>query len=875
LIKLLIQIVNPTVDPNIALVMNKHPMIYRFSVLRWLALGLGLVSFWCAIALHPGQAMTAVTPIAVESRSTDLIEQGRRQYRSGELNAAIASWQQSAQQFQQQQDQSSQALSLSYLALAYQELSRWPDAQGAIDQSLQLLQGDRQAPASLWAQVLNTEASLLLHRGQAAQALERWQRAQTYYEQAQDVEGRLGSQINQAQALQQLGFYRRARQQLETINQQVAQLPDSAMKVAGLRSLGLALQNMGDPSSQQVLTASLEMARKVQEPLALSPTLLSLGRLAAADGNFEQALDYFEQAEKATPNPTAQLQAKLSQMQLLIEQGQSQESATLAIALSRQIQAQLQTVAPSRAALYTAINFVATLNDLENPSELVAIKDLAMLTRQVVQSAQTIQDRSAEAYALNQWGQLYDRTQQIPEAQTVTQKSLSIARELQADNIIAQSAWQMGRLAKQQNQRSTAINYYKEAVKSLQAIRGDLIAVNQDVQFSYRESVEPVYRELVELLVEGQPGQAELVQARDLIESLQVAELDNFFREACLDKAQQLNQLDPTATVVYPMILPDRLAVILSTGDQPLRYYSVAQSQAQTNATISAMYQSLSPVADSQKRLKLSQQLYDWLIRAAETDGALQQTKTLVFVLDGRLRNIPMSALHDGQQYLIEKYAVTLSPGLQLMASRSRPTAQSSAIIGGISDARSGFAALPGVATEVSTIGKTLSNSTLLNQQFTGNALAAKIQNSQADIVHLATHGQFSSRLEDTFLLTWDGRVNVKELSALLRSREGQNRQSIELLVLSACDTAAGDDRAALGLAGLAVKSGARSTIATLWPVKDRAAALLMTQFYEHLQTPQTNKAEALRQAQLHLLQHTDFREPFFWSGVVLVGNWQ
>jgi CHAT domain-containing protein len=354
-----------------------------------------------------------------------------------------------------------------------------------------------------------------------------------------------------------------------------------------------------------------------------------------------------------------------------------------------------------------------------------------------------------------------------------------------------------------------------------------------------------------------------------------VAELDNFFREACLDKAKQLNQFDPTATVVYPIILPDRLAVILSTADQPLRYSSITQPQAKTQQTIAAMYRSLSPVADSQERLRLSQQLYDWLIRPAAAAGAFKDTKTLVFVLDGQLRNIPMSALHDGQHYLIEQYAVTLSPGLQLMASRSIAPSQSSAIVAGISDARSGFAALPGVATEVNTIAKTLASSTLLNQAFTGSALADRIKGSQADIVHLATHGQFSSQLEDTFLLTWDGRVNVKELSELLRSREGQNRQAIELLVLSACDTAAGDDRAALGLAGLAVKSGARSTVATLWPVKDKAAELLMTKFYDNLRNQHANKAEALRQAQLHLLRKTDFREPFFWSGVVLVGNWQ
>jgi CHAT domain-containing protein len=852
--------------------------MFRITFFRWFALGLlSLLSCFGVMAMHPAQATSPIAPsIAATQNSTDPIDQGRQQYQAGNLNAAIVTWETAAQQFKQQSNPAQQALSLSYLSLAYQELSRWPDAAGAIGQSRQLLESNAKAAnAPLWAQVLNTEASLLLHQGQAETALERWQQAQTYYEQAKDTQGSLGSQINQAQALQQLGFYRRARQQLEAINQQLTPLPNSAMKVAGLRSLGLALQTMGDPTGSAILETSLKTAQALGDRTALSPVMLSLGKFAVAAENYEQALDYFEQAERSTQNPTEQLQAKLSQLQLLIEQGQSQESAQVATQVAQQIKQQLTTIAPSRTSLYTAINFVATLNDLDDPAQIMPLKDLAQLTQQVVKSAQSISDRAAEAYALNQWGQLYNRTQQRAEAQAVTQKSLQIARSLQADNLIAQSAWQMGRLAKQQGERSRAIDYYNEAVKSLQAIRGDLIAVNQDVQFSYRESVEPVYRELVELLVEGQPGQVELVQARDLIESLQVAELDNFFREACLDKAKQINQLDPTATVVYPIILPDRLAVILSTGDQPLRYYSIAQSQATTNAAITAMYRSLSPVADSRERLARSQQLYDWLIRPAAAAGAFKDTKTLVFVLDGRLRNIPMSALHDGQQYLIENYAVTLSPGLQLMSSKSMAASQSSAIIGGISDARSGFAALPGVETEVKTIAQTVSSATLLNQAFTGHALADRIKDSQADIVHLATHGQFSSRLEDTFLLTWDGRVNVKELSELLRSREGRQRQAIELLVLSACDTAAGDDRAALGLAGLAVKSGARSTIATLWPVKDKAASLLMTEFYKNLQQPQVNKAEALRQAQLHLLQKTDFREPFFWSGVVLVGNWQ
>ncbi|MEO1792152.1 MAG: CHAT domain-containing protein, partial [Cyanobacteria bacterium J06629_19] len=124
-----------------------------------------------------------------------------------------------------------------------------------------------------------------------------------------------------------------------------------------------------------------------------------------------------------------------------------------------------------------------------------------------------------------------------------------------------------------------------------------------------------------------------------------------------------------------------------------------------------------------------------------------------------------------------------------------------------------------------------------------------------------------------TFLSTWEGRLSVKELSEILQTRGRSN--AIELLVLSACDTASGDDRAVLGLAGLAVKSGARSTVATLWPVKDQAAAKLMKELYEGIQSSEMSKAEALRQAQLTLLEDPSFSDPFFWSAYTLVGNWQ
>jgi CHAT domain-containing protein len=139
----------------------------------------------------------------------------------------------------------------------------------------------------------------------------------------------------------------------------------------------------------------------------------------------------------------------------------------------------------------------------------------------------------------------------------------------------------------------------------------------------------------------------------------------------------------------------------------------------------------------------------------------------------------------------------------------------------------------------------------------------------------LATHGQFSSNAADTFIVTWDQKVNVKEFDQLLRSRTREKEQAIELLVLSACETASGDNRAALGLAGAAIRSGARSTAATLWRVNDESTAIFMAEFYKQLASSKTSKAEALRNAQLTLLKNRDYQNPYFWAPFVLVGNWQ
>ncbi|MEO0647169.1 MAG: tetratricopeptide repeat protein, partial [Cyanobacteria bacterium J06650_10] len=191
---------------------------------------------------YPFNTVIAMNGDPNESLGEDLVVQGRQLYHSGQFSAAVNAWQQTVENTN---DVLTQAIVSSYLSLAYQELNQWDLAQTAIERSVMLLENKEAVEAAVWGQVLNTRAGLVYHLGQAEQALELWEQAEDFYVRADDLSGQLGSQINQAQALQSLGFYRRSRQQLETVADQLSDMPDSELKINGLRTLGNALQVLG------------------------------------------------------------------------------------------------------------------------------------------------------------------------------------------------------------------------------------------------------------------------------------------------------------------------------------------------------------------------------------------------------------------------------------------------------------------------------------------------------------------------------------------------------------------------------------------------------------------------------------------------------
>ncbi|HIK04670.1 MAG TPA: CHAT domain-containing protein [Trichormus sp. M33_DOE_039] len=887
---------------------------------------LGLVF---SLGVHILPASSRLTPIPdqtpgkqfpIPANTEQLVQKGKTFYQAGQFKQAMQSFQQAAQIYNSQKDILNQALVLNYLSLAEQKLGQWQQATEAITISLDLLNNSQlntNESKHILALTHNTKGSLQLALGHTESALESWQTAAKIYSQIGEQAAYTGSLINQATALQSLGRYRSTMKIFAQIEQGLESQPDSLVKAVGLRSLGNALRASGDlDRSQQVLGQSLAVAQRLRSPQEESATLLSLGNTflslanrsllrettkaenslplscghqsitASAKTYYGNAIDSYQQSVEKSTSPVATVQAQLNHLRVLLYVHQQPTSEEL-----NSIKSTLATLSPSRATVYAGVNLAQSLQCINQgvtaTAKSVASPDESLqLLNKAIQQAKNITDQRAESYALGHLGQLYEKTQQWAIARKYTESALSLAQMLNAADIAYQWQWQLGRILLAQRSPSEAVAAYTEAVTSLKSLRSDLVALNPDLQFDFRDQVEPVYRQLVALLLQPKtPSFQNLNQARSVIEALQLAELDNFFRDACI--AAQPTQIDeivdnanPATAVIYPIILADRLEVIVKLPRKTeLSHYRTYIAKTEVETTLDNLRQKLEARYTFRDREVLSQEVYNWLIKPAEQVLEQNQIKTLVFVLDGSLRNIPMAALHDGKKYLVEKYSVTLSPGLQLIDPKQQKQ-RFEALAGGLTESRLGFSPLPNVATELQELQSVIPTKQFLNQTFTNTTIENQVSSDAYPIVHLATHGKFSSQLEDTFILAWDGKINAKQLREILQTREDAGGrqvgalQPIELLVLSACETATGDKRAALGLAGIAVRSGARSTLASLWQVDDQSTSVLMGEFYRQLKNnPNVTKAEALRRAQESILrQHEE--HPFYWAPYVLVGNW-
>ncbi|MBP0016068.1 MAG: CHAT domain-containing protein [Cyanobacteria bacterium SBLK] len=371
---------------------------------------------------------------------------------------------------------------------------------------------------------------------------------------------------------------------------------------------------------------------------------------------------------------------------------------------------------------------------------------------------------------------------------------------------------------------------------------------------------------------------------------------------------QMERETGTTAATLYVFSRPEQLDLILvPPTSKPIRYSLPEVPRYKLLARVRDFQQAIAhPLHRRNTRyLDPAQNLYNWLISPAEKDLQRFNVETLMFVLDDGLRTLPIPALHDGKRFAIENYSIALVPSLHLIPTHYTDLRDSAIVAMGMSEFENDEA-LPAVPVEVNAIAEEFNApDTFLNETFTLNTLQRESARQEAQILHLATHGQFQPGIpSESYIQLWDDRLNLAQMKSLNWGAKG-----IELLVLSACRTALGDETAEYGFAGLSVQSGASSAVASLWYANDAGTLALMTEFYRQLRERPT-KAQALQQAQIALIRgdvrlekeerRTDgkeignlvssfgrvtlppeladlgdrrFQHPYYWAGFTLIGS--
>ncbi len=637
------------------------------------------------------------------------------------------------------------------------------------------------------------------------------------------------------------------------------------------------------------------------------------GRILARRGTAAAGLAELDRAHSlAAGHPSLRAQIALDRAHLLVQLGHAQEAATAygnaeqlaraeglewLAALSRaggatdpaELDAAgraLGALPPTHETLFALLHVGRKLDTLSRSAAGSVSDDLRLqagtLFSQAARTATEIGAALAASYAWGYLGGLYEQEGRSDEALELTRRALTEATRAESPASSYLGQWQLGRLESARGRPDAAIRAYEAAHRTLRALRTRAALEGAAHRALGREfPVEPVARGLVDVLLRRAASAEDVAEretllrrARDRMEDLNAADLQDYFEDECV-AAQRHAPADtlPGAAVLYPISLPDRLELVLSlpSGIRSVRVPVAADALA---AVARQFVRLLQDPRSEQYRVPAAH-LYDWLVRPVEDDLEGADVRVLVVVPSGGVRGLPFAALYDSRRkrLLIQDHAVAVVPGLSLTDPRPIDRGSLELLKAGLTKGVQGYPALPRVAEEVASIGTMFRGPTLLDEGFVAAALSDAIANRAFGAVHLASHAEFGASADDAFVLTYDEKLSVARLAEIVRGTS-LREQPLELLALSACQTALGDERAALGIAGLALQAGARSTLATLWSVDDEATARLVAEFYRRLAEPGTSRAAALQGAQLALVESREFAHPTYWSAFLLIGSW-
>jgi filamentous hemagglutinin family protein len=448
--------------------------------------------------------------------------------------------------------------------------------------------------------------------------------------------------------------------------------------------------------------------------------------------------------------------------------------------------------------------------------------------------------------------------------------------------------WQIGRILYQENNTEQAVIAYslavntlnpcfqsKDSIKQFTGIIHQLFKGYRSHIDLFNQFVKPLYMEYVEILTTNIPEDGNALRAqkiRNIWESMKEIEIQNFFKDECVtaikDKIKRLDRLPDGIALIYLILLKKKPFILLSISDHTILTEINHISTDDIIFSANRLRKNLENNRNKDSYKRAAKELYQYIIQPLENHLDKAQIKHLVIAADGVLQLIPFSVLLNKNQFLAQKYGISIVPTISLAQAekKSYTNAESKAALFGMSKG------LPKVKDELKDIHSIFDSLVCLDQDFNFKNIRSAINFSENAIIHIATHGSFGNKPDDRYLQLHDSKLKLNMLENIIRQRFFQS--PIDLLTLSACKTALGDDQTALGFAGISIKAGARSVIATLWSIPDSdSTRILMKQFYSNL-LKGYSKTKALQQAKCYIIDKTAYKHPKYWSQFILIGNW-
>jgi CHAT domain-containing protein/uncharacterized protein HemY len=824
-----------------------------------------------------------------------------------EYPEALKLLQQALSSAQEIGDRSAIATTLNNIATVYSDQGEYTKALALNQQALAIFKeiGESGKEATSLANI----ADIYRIQGNYAQELELYQQALAIWQRIGDRQGEAFGFFILGSSQRILGQYEQA---LKTYDRGLAisrEVGDRAIEANLLAHLGTTYFNLKQyDKSLELQQQSLRIHREIGALLSQASNLTGMGRVYNAQGKSAQALEFLNQAlvlarelgvpsqESTVLNLMGDVQTRLGQYtdaRISLQQG-----LTIATRIGdRRVQA-------------SALSDLGALLVRQNQPELAIVfyKQSVNVTESIRQGLGDLFQEQQESYTATiaetyrSLASLLLQRDRILEAQQVlellrvqelddylrnvrgTQQQLAVllpeTEILQRYNRLQQTAIQSGQELTQLRQKPNRTNAEEQRI-------AQLVKLETEINQQFNQFIDS-------------PEIVNLVQQLSRSARRQNLNLEDL--NALRDNLRQHR-----AVLLYPLILDDRLELILTTPDSPPIRRTVSVKREELNRLITEFRLAVKERRDDNP-LPVAQQLYNYLIRPLEADLKQAKVETIVYAPDQQLRYIPLAALYDGQQWLVQRYQVNHITARSLtdfsLPQRAQQRVLAGAFVQGrhqlqVGQRRFEFQGLPFAGKEIELLAAMMPHTTQLIDAAFGRDRVLPRMNDY-NILHFATHAAFvPGQPEDSFIVFGDGSY------ATLRDIENWSLSDVDLVVLSACETGVGglgNGEEILGLGYQFQRAGARAAIASLWTVDDGGTQMLMNAFYAALKQPGTTKAAALRQAQLALItgnhsaidqgtparglgvvagggssgtRQSDraFTHPYYWAPFILIGN--